>query len=115
MPNESGTTKTSKATRRVAPEGADEHVEGAGAGAAEPGEFVFAPLTGPSAERDVTLEEFRAGYVPNDDDMHELIATPIKEMALASFRLQEALWVVDGTPPMDYVFMVGAVQVSTAL
>jgi hypothetical protein len=65
----------------------------------------------PQPTRLPTIEEFEAGYVPNDGDVHEVIATPIEELALAGFKAWVATWPDDDNfaPEVSDIFLTGVV------
>jgi hypothetical protein len=59
-------------------------------------------------EAGVSWEQFKAGYIPNDDDIGNVTSGPVGEMLWASFDKTKEMWVADGKPDDFSVFILGA-------
>jgi hypothetical protein len=57
-------------------------------------EEVVAYMQGPQAEKPLTIEEFRAGYAPNDDDFAEFFG-PVSDLAQNALIVVDAQWRAD--------------------
>jgi hypothetical protein len=57
-------------------------------------EPIVEPMTGPVESPVLTLEDFKAGYVPNNDDYHDFFG-PINDLAQNALELIDAAWRAD--------------------